>query len=67
MTRNVDPRPPKIVWPPQMVSPKAIAISLGCLLVVGCILSTGYEVQPNQRAVITSAGAYTSVADPGYT
>ena len=65
MDWNTTPSP-KRPWSLSVVSPRAVAISLGCVLVAACILSTGYEVQPNQRAVITNAGAYAGIADPGF-
>ncbi len=66
MSWHVDPPPRRLAWSLPAANPKAIAIGLGSLLVAGCILSTAYEVQPNQRAVITNAGAYAGIADPGF-
>ena len=66
-TYSPDRGPPREFRRPGMViSPKLIAISLGCLLLAAGIVSTGYTVSPNERAVVTNAGAYAGTADPGF-
>lgn len=47
-------------------SPKVILLSIGGVFVAAGLLSTGYTISPNERGVITNAGAYGGVADPGF-
>lgn len=47
-------------------SPKVILLSIGGVFVAVGLLSTGYTISPNERGVITNAGAYGGVADPGF-
>ncbi len=48
------------------LNPKLVGMGVGGVIVLGAILSTGYTVNPNQRAVITNAGAYAGTAEPGF-
>ena len=57
--------PPRSLLP-SVISPKLIAVSLAAILVAAGIFSCGYTVSPNERAVVTNAGAYAGTADPGF-
>ncbi len=48
------------------VTPKLIGLSVTGFIALVALLSTGYTVSPNQRGVITNAGAYGGIADPGF-
>ena len=48
------------------LNPKLVGMGVVGVIVLGAILSTGYTVNPNQRAVITNAGAYAGTAEPGF-
>lgn len=47
-------------------SPRIILLSIGGVFIAAGLLSTGYTISPNERGVITNAGAYGGVADPGF-